>query len=186
MFGLNISYYDARRQEIKIKQAARGGCGRVLRDKKIKAIVVKYTHLGGDSNGCADISLVRKAGQRINQEIANFDGSQNDMRGTGTPYLVEIMNKFDLLPVQNFRFGSDPQADQIAGDKWKQAFDHAGPDGCWYGCTMACAHGVSHYHLKTGPYKGEVVYVLPCSVIFTMLMVKFITNQQLTQPSRLD
>ena len=28
--------------------------------------------------------------------------SQNDMRHTGTPYLVEIMNRFDLLPVKNF------------------------------------------------------------------------------------
>ncbi len=159
MCGLNISYYDARRKEVRIKQAARGGCGRVLRDKKIKAIVVKYTDLGGDSNGCADMALIRKAGQRINKEIAEFDASQNDMRGTGTPYLVEIMNKFDLLPVQNFRFGGDPEAYKIAGEKWKEAFDHAGPDGCWYGCTMACAHGVSHYHLQTGPYKGEAVFV---------------------------
>jgi aldehyde:ferredoxin oxidoreductase len=37
MCGLNISYYDTRRKEVRIKQAARGGCGRVLRDKRIKA-----------------------------------------------------------------------------------------------------------------------------------------------------
>lgn len=159
MCGLNISYYDPKRQEVKIKQAARGGAGRVLRDKKIKAIVVKYSDLGGDSNGVADMSLVRKAGQRINKEIATFDASQNDMSHTGTPYLVEIMNKFDLLPVQNFRFGADDHAHQIAGDKWKSMFDFRGPDGCWFGCTMACAHGVPHYHLKTGPYKDDVVFV---------------------------
>lgn len=157
--GLNVSYYDPRRKEVRIKQAARGGAGRVLRDKKIKAIVVKYTSLTGDSNGCADMSIIRKAGQRINKEISDFDGSQNDMRGTGTPYLVEIMNRFDLLPVQNFRFGADPDAHKIAGELWKQWFDHTGPDGCWYGCSMACAHGVNHYHLKTGPYKGEAVFV---------------------------
>jgi len=159
MCGLNISYWDARRQEVRIKQAARGGCGTVLRNKKIKAIVVKYTEVAGDNNGCADIELVRRAGQRINKEIARFDSSQNDMRGTGTPYLVEIMNKFDLLPVQNFRFGADPQAPQIAGEIWKAQFDHSGPDGCWLGCTMSCAHGVPHYHLQTGPYKGQVVFV---------------------------
>jgi aldehyde:ferredoxin oxidoreductase len=159
MCGLNISYYDPRRQEIRIKQAARGGAGTVLRDKKIKGIVVKYTNLGADSNGCADLALIRKAGQRINKEITDFDPSQNDMRGTGTPYLVEIMNKFDLLPVQNFRFGADPDASKIAGEKWKLAFDHSGPDGCWYGCTMACAHGAAHYHLRTGPYAGEIVFV---------------------------
>ncbi len=41
------------------------------------------------------------------------------MRGTGTPYLVEIMNRFDLLPVQNFRFGRDQMlAKLIAGEFW--------------------------------------------------------------------
>ncbi len=156
---LNISYYDTRRKQVKIKQAARGGTGSVLRDKKIKAIVVKFTKLGADNNGCADIELVRKAGRRINKEIADFDAMQNDMGNTGTPYLVEIMSKFDLLPIQNFRFGSDPRASKIAGEIWKAMFDHSGPDGCWYGCTMACAHGIPHFHLKTGPYKGQSVFV---------------------------
>lgn len=159
MCGLNVSYYDPRRKEVRYKQAARGGAGRVLRDKKIKAILVKYSSLTGDSNGCADLSLIRKAGQRINKEITDFDSSQNDMRGTGTPYLVEIMNRFDLLPTQNFRFGADPDAHKIAGELWKQLFDHSGPDGCWFGCSMACAHGVSHYHLRTGPYAGQAVFV---------------------------
>ena len=159
MCGVNISFYDPRRDEIRIKQAARGGAGRVLRDKKIKAIVVRYSKVSGNSNGVADMELIRKAGARINKEIQTFDASQNDMRGTGTPYLVEIMNKFDLLPVQNYKFGADPQSSEIAGDKWKPQFDKRGPDGCWYGCTMGCAHAVPHFHLMTGPYKGEVVFV---------------------------
>lgn len=159
MCGLNISYYDVKRDEVRIKQAARGGAGTVLRDKKIKAIVVRYTDLGGDSNGVANMELVRAAGGRIKKEITRFDSSQNDMGGTGTPYLVEIMNKFDLLPVKNFRFGHHPDAPKIAGAVWKPMFDTRGPDGCWYGCTLACAHAVPHYHLQTGPYAGETVFV---------------------------
>ncbi|NLP10509.1 aldehyde:ferredoxin oxidoreductase, partial [bacterium] len=96
--GVNISYYDARRKDVRIKQAARGGAGRVLRDKRIKAIVVRYSEMGPNSNGVADMALLRKAGQRINKEITDFDAVQNDMRGTGTPYLVDIMDRFDLLP----------------------------------------------------------------------------------------
>jgi len=157
--GVNVSYYDPKRDEVRYKQAARGGCGRVLRDKRIKAILVKFTDMGGDNNGCADIELVRKAGRRINKEIAEFDASQNDMRGTGTPYLVEIMNRFDLLPVKNFRFGAHQDAEKVAGHVWKPRYDRRGPDGCWYGCTMACAHGVPHFHLRTGPYKGKAVFV---------------------------
>jgi aldehyde:ferredoxin oxidoreductase len=159
MCGLNISYYDPKRKEVRIKQAARGGSGTVLRDKKIKAIVVRYSQLNADSNGVANMELLRKAGQRIQKEISLFDASQNDMRGTGTPYLVEIMNQFDLLPTYNFRFGTHPEFHKIAGDVWKERFDHSGPDGCWYGCTMSCAHGVPHYHLKTGPYQGDSVFV---------------------------
>ncbi len=157
--GLNVSYYDPRRDEVRIKQAARGGCGRVLRDKHLKALVVRYSETSGDSNGVADMSLLRKAGQRINKAISDLDHSQNDMRHTGTPYLVEVMNKFDLLPVQNFRYGADDAAANIFGPVWKEKFDFRGPDGCWYGCTMACAHGVPHFHLQTGPYKGQVVFI---------------------------
>jgi aldehyde:ferredoxin oxidoreductase len=160
MCGVNISYYDQRSKEIRIKQAARGGSGRVLRDKRVKAIVVKFTHMTGNSNGLANIDLVRQAGNRIKKEITTFDASQNDMGGTGTPYLIEIMNRFDLLPVQNFRYGADPQAKQIAGDKWKALFDLSGPDGCWYGCTLACAHVVPHFHLRSGPYAGQAVLVV--------------------------
>ena len=81
------------------------------------------------------------------------------MRHFGTPYLVEIMNKFDILPVQNFRYGSDPEASKINGEVWKSLFDFRGPDGCWYGCSLQCAHAVPHYHLQSGPYKGEAVFV---------------------------
>jgi aldehyde:ferredoxin oxidoreductase len=157
--GLNISFYDPRRDEVRIKQAARGGAGRVLRDKNIKAIVVRYSETSGDSNGAANLDMIRKVGQKINREISMFDASQNDMRGTGTPYLVEIMNKFELLPVKNFRFGHHPEAHRVAGEIWKEKFDTRGPDGCWYGCTMSCAHAVSDYTLQTGPYKGEAVFV---------------------------
>jgi aldehyde:ferredoxin oxidoreductase len=159
MCGLNISFYDVRRKEVRIKQAARGGAGRVLRDKRIKAIVVRYSNMSGDSNGVADMSLLRKAGQRINQEIVDFDAAQNDMRNVGTPYLVEIMDRFDLLPVENFRFGSHPDHHKLAGSLWKQMFDHSGPDGCWYGCTMACSHAVAAYQVRTGPYAGDKVMV---------------------------
>jgi len=159
MSALNISYFDTRRNEVKIKQAARGGIGRVFRDKGIKAVIVKYSNLGPNSNGCADIELVRKAGRRINKEIADFDTVQNDMGNTGTPYLVDIMSKFDLLPIENFRFGQSDKASQIGGEIWRSKFDHTAPDGCWFGCTLGCAHGVPHFHLRTGPYKGEIVFV---------------------------
>jgi aldehyde:ferredoxin oxidoreductase len=157
--GLNISFYDPRRKEVRIKQAARGGAGRVMRDKRVKAIVVKYSDLGADSNGCADMELLRRAGKRINKEITDFDATQNNMRQIGTPYLVGIMNDYDILPVHNYKFGADKESKNIVGGIWQQMFDHFGPDGCWYGCSLACTHMVPHFHLQTGPYKDQVVAV---------------------------
>ncbi len=34
-----------------------------------------------------------------------------------------------------------------------------GYDGCWIGCTLACAHGVKDFVPTTGPYKGQKVFV---------------------------
>ena len=39
---LNFSLYDRRRDGIRVKQAGRGGIGTVLRDKRIRAVVVRY------------------------------------------------------------------------------------------------------------------------------------------------
>ncbi|MCX6093418.1 MAG: aldehyde:ferredoxin oxidoreductase [Candidatus Bipolaricaulota bacterium] len=157
---LNFSLYDMRRKGLRLKQAGRGGIGTVLRDKRVAALVVK--HPGGVStelNGPADIERLRKAGTRITKEILALDAKQNDMRSVGTSNIVEVMNEFDLLPVENYRFGSHPEADAISSPVWRTRFTQGLPDGCWFGCTMACAHAVDGFTLKTGPYKGDKVTV---------------------------
>jgi aldehyde:ferredoxin oxidoreductase len=157
--SLNFSWFDLRRESARVKQAGRGGTGRVFRDKRIKGIVVRYSNLKGDSNNPADIALIRKAGKRINTEIAEFDDSQNQMRKVGTPYLVEIMDHFDLLPVHNYQYGSHPDTPKIDSSVWKSNFTQDMVDGCWVGCTMSCSHAIDHFHLQTGPYAGEAVMV---------------------------
>ncbi|MDD5263346.1 MAG: aldehyde ferredoxin oxidoreductase C-terminal domain-containing protein [Candidatus Bipolaricaulis sp.] len=157
---LNFSLYDMRRKGIRVKQAGRGGIGSVFRNKRIAALVVK--HPGGvsaDLNGPADVERLRKAGARITKEILDLDTKQNDMRSVGTSNIVEVMNEFDLLPVQNFRFGSHPKADAISSPVWRTRFTQGLPDGCWFGCTMACAHAVDGFTVQTGPYKGQKVIV---------------------------
>lgn len=157
--GLNFSWYDLRRGEVRVKQAGRGGAGRVFRHKRIKALVVRYSSMKGDSNAPADPELIRKAGRRINKEIADLDSQQNHMRAVGTAHLVEIMDNFDLLPVHNYRCGSHPDTHRIDSAVWTGLFTQGLPDGCWYGCTLSCSHGVDHFHLRTGPYRGDAVLV---------------------------
>jgi aldehyde:ferredoxin oxidoreductase len=156
---LNFSFFDMKRKLPRVKQAGRGGIGTVFRDKRIAALVVKYSDVRPDSNHPADPERVKRAGERITKEILELDSSQCDMRHVGTAHLVEIMDEYDLLPTQNYRFGSHPEAEKISSPVWRERFSQNMPDGCWIGCTMSCSHAVDHFTLKTGPYKGDAVTV---------------------------
>ncbi len=156
---LNFSLYDRKRKAPRFKQAGRGGIGTVFRDKRIKALVVKSPPVKGDSNHPADPACVARAGSRLHKEIHDYDDQQNKMRRTGTSYLVQIMSDYDLLPVHNFKYGSHPDAARIKREVWEERFTQGLPDGCWYGCTLACAHAVDGYEVRTGPYQGQRVIV---------------------------
>lgn len=159
-FGcLNFSWYDLRRRAARVKQAGRGGIGTVFRDKRIKALVVKFSDLKADSNGPADLGRLQRVGAKMHKEIHDYDDQQCGMRRHGTSYLVGIMNDYDLLPVHNYRYGSHPDAHKIDVKVWDARFTQGVPDGCWYGCTLSCSHAVDGFTLRTGPYKGHTVLV---------------------------
>jgi aldehyde:ferredoxin oxidoreductase len=156
---LNFSFYDIRRKVPRMKQAGRGGLGTVLRDKKIKAIVVKVDKFDGVSNHPADPIALVDVGTKLHKEIRDLDRFQCNMRAVGTVHLVEIMDEYDLLPSENYRFGSFPKASKIYSKNFYESFTKIIPDGCWHGCTMACAKTVDGFTVLTGPYKGQKVTV---------------------------
>lgn len=156
---LNFSFYDIRRKVPRMKQAGRGGLGTVLRDKKVKAIVVKIEKMDGSANHPADPVTLAKVGTKLHKEIRDLDRYQCNMRAVGTGHLVEIMDAYDLLPTENYRFGSFPKASKIYSPKFYELFTKVIPDGCWHGCTLACAKTVDGYTVMTGPYKGQKVTV---------------------------
>jgi aldehyde:ferredoxin oxidoreductase len=160
LFGcLNVSWYDSARRVHRHKQAGRGGIGTVLRNKRIKAFVVKYSRrITVESNGPFDAELVKEIGIAYNKEIRALDPKQNEMSIVGTSHLVSIMNDNDLLPVDNFRYGCHSEAEKLGMEVYRKKFD-PGFDGCWFGCSLACAHGVKDFKLKTGPYRGQRVFV---------------------------
>ena len=157
---LNFSFYDKRKKRVRLKQAGRGGIGTVLRDKKVKAIVALVAKVDNDMNHAVDMKAIIERGQRFNKEMKELDNEQCEMRTKGTAHLVEVMNDYDLLPVNNFRFGSHPDVmGNIDGNTWKSRFEQGSFDGCWLGCNMSCAKGVNNYIVRTGPYKGDSVIV---------------------------
>jgi aldehyde:ferredoxin oxidoreductase len=156
---LNFSLYDKRRAGIRVKQAGRGGIGSVLRDKRILGLVCRYEGVGQDSNAAADPAAVQRIGLKLHREIVQLDDRQCKMRKQGTAHLMEVMNDYDLLPTKNHKFGQDPRGPELASWVWEKLFSRDLPDGCWYGCTLACAHAVDKFLLETGPYAGTRVCV---------------------------
>jgi aldehyde:ferredoxin oxidoreductase len=160
LFGcLNFSWYDLRRQRVRLKQAGRGGIGTVFRDKKIKALVVKKSGVNSESNHPDDQERVRKAGMKIHREMHDLDHLQCHMRTVGTAHLVEIMDATDLLPTLNYKYGSHAGAKPLFSDYYLRNFSQNTVDGCWYGCTMACSKGMDGFKLRSGPSKDQSVTV---------------------------
>jgi len=156
---LNFSFWDKRRQVARLKQAGRGGTGTVFRNKHIKALVVKYSGLKGDSNHPVDIDTLQKTGLKLHREIEKGDDSQCHMRAQGTAHLMEIMNDYDLLPIKNFKYGQMPEAIALASWEFQKLFTQGVPDGCWFGCSLSCCKAVDNFEPRTGPYKGHKVCV---------------------------
>jgi len=156
---LNFSFYDRRRKCVRFKQAGRGGIGTVFRDKRIRALVVRGPKVAGDLNHPADPKTIAKTGIKYHKEIRENDPHQCMMRRNGTAHIVEIMDAYDLLPVHNFQYGSHQDVHRIDSSYWQQRCTQVTVDGCWYGCSMACAKGADGLILQTGPYKGDMVTV---------------------------
>ncbi|OQX73878.1 MAG: aldehyde:ferredoxin oxidoreductase, partial [Bacteroidetes bacterium 4484_249] len=157
---LNFSFFDPKRKMVRLKQAGRGGIGTVFRDKKLKALIVKIPGVKGNLNNVVDLSAISERGKRFNKEMRELDDSQAEMRTKGTAHITNIMNDYDLLPVNNFKLGSHTDADKIHSNIYKEKYFTQGmPDGCWIGCNMSCAKGVDNYLIRSGPYAGEKVLV---------------------------
>lgn len=155
---LNFTWYDSKRKRVRYKQAGRGGIGSVFADKGIKAIVARWDDVTLSSNNPADVDLIKDVGKKYSREIVELDPKQNEMSRIGTTHLVTIMNDYDLLPIKNFQYGRHPEATNVGAEVYRRIFDK-GYDGCWMGCTVACAHGVKDFVPLTGPYRGKKVFV---------------------------
>ena len=156
---LNFSFFDSKRKVTRLKQAGRGGIGTVFRDKGIRALVAKSKGVKGNLNNVVDLEIIMERGRKFNREMRELDDSQAEMRTKGTAHLTNVMNDYDLLPTNNFKFGNHPDAAKIHSNIYKERFTQGVPDGCWIGCNMSCAKGVDNYELRTGPYKGSKVIV---------------------------
>ncbi len=161
---LNFSWYSNLRNWASYKQAGRGGPGTVFSNKNIRAIVCRAPKITINSNNPANLEEARSLGKIHSQEIVKNDPIQNEMRRVGTGHLPEIMNATDLLPVQNFRYGSHKTLKgedfPYNRERMREVYTvKEGADGCWLGCTVSCSHYSRDHEVLTGPFKGQKVIV---------------------------
>jgi aldehyde:ferredoxin oxidoreductase len=158
-FGIiNSLFYDKRRKRMRCKQAGRGGTGTVMRAKGLKAIIVRSSLSRVQANNPVDKGGVREAGANLKKVISKMDPQQLRLSSWGTPVLIEYMNKFHILPVHNYQYGSHPDASKVFADVFLDRYLAKNiPDGCYMGCNLACAKGAENVTLTRGPQAGQQV-----------------------------
>ena len=158
-FGIISSlFYDKRRNRIRSKQAGRGGTGTVMRSKGLRAIIVRSSLSRVQANNPVEKQGVREAGSNLKKVLSQMDPQQLRLASWGTPVLVEYMNKFHILPVNNYQYGTHPDASAVFADVFLDRYLSKNiPDGCYHGCNLACAKGAENVTLSRGPQAGQQV-----------------------------
>jgi len=160
-FGIvNSLFFDVRRKRLRSKQAGRGGTGTVMRYKGLRGVVVRSSLSVVNSNNAVNREAVRQAGSRLKAVLSKCDPQQLSMATWGTTSLSEYMDKFHIFPINNYQYGQSPDSPklfaQVFLDKY---FNKKIPDGCYYGCNLACAKGAENVELTRGPKAGKMVNI---------------------------
>lgn len=160
-FGIiNSLYFDRQRKRVRSKQAGRGGTGTVMRTKGLKSVLVRSSISRLTSNHPADKGAIKHAGAELKKVVSKMDPQQLRLASWGTPVLIEYMNNFHILPVKNYQYGNSPEASAVFAEKFlDKYFTKNIPDGCYYGCNLACAKGAENVPLTRGPHSGKQVGV---------------------------
>jgi len=160
-FGIiNSLFYDKRRNRLRAKQAGRGGTGTVMRHKGLKAVVVRSSLSRVQGNNPVDKEGVKEAGSSLKKVVSQVDPQQLRLASWGTTGLVEYMNKFHILPVNNYQYGNHPDAPETFAEVFLDRYLSKDiPDGCYLGCNLACAKGAENIKLTRGPQEGRKVGV---------------------------
>ncbi len=158
-FGIiNSHYYDKRRKRVRTKQAGRGGTGTVMRVKNLRGIIVRSSRRKADGNNAVDSKTVCRSGSEFREVLRKSDPEQFHLASWGTTVLSEHMDKHHLFPIHNYQYGQSPESSNLFAQNFlDRYFSKKMPDGCYYGCNLACAKGAEDVLLTRGPYAGRRV-----------------------------
>jgi len=148
-FGVVHSlFFDRRRQRIR------------SRAKGLRSIVVRSSLSRVNGNNAVDKKGVREAGRQLKKVISKADPVQLHLSAWGTAILVEYMDKFHIFPINNYQYGQSPESSKLFASVFlDRYFSQKMPDGCYYGCNLACAKGAENVELTRGPRAGQRVSI---------------------------
>ena len=160
-FGIvNSLFFDKKRNRIRSKQAGRGGTGTVMSFKGLRGIVARSSLARANGNNAVDREGVRQAGSQLKEVVLQSDPKQLHLSAWGTTVLSEYMDKFHLFPINNYQYGQSAESSKLFASVFlDRYFSKKMPDGCYYGCNLACAKGAENVELTRGPRAGQKVSI---------------------------
>jgi aldehyde:ferredoxin oxidoreductase len=131
-----------------------------MRYKGLRGIVARSSLSKVNGNNAIDKEGVRHAGSQLKAVVAKCDPQQLHLSTWGTTGLSEYMDKFHLFPINNYQYGQSPESSKLFANVFlDKYFSKKIPDGCYYGCNLACAKGSENVELTRGPKAGRVVNI---------------------------
>lgn len=121
----------------KKKALGRGGLGAVFGSKKLKAIVVK----GSGALQAANDYELRRYSREFAEMLRGHPLTGDSLARFGTNVLVNFVNKFGVLPVNNFQRGSFAAAERISGETISKHTHERKPCPL---CPMQCKREIKH------------------------------------------
>lgn len=127
-----------------VRACARTGMGRVMAQKKVKALAVR----GSGRVDLFDPAGFRQMMEEIDRDIyAHPDFPSRKV--LGTTRLVSALNGLGMLGTQNHRTGYFPRADRVSGERLAEEFN-VKQKAC-FACTIPCSR---FFVVREGPYAG--------------------------------
>jgi len=126
------------------RAAARGGLGKLMDEKGLKAIVIDKE---GDNNEI-DFHNEKLSKEGIKQFALGLKQNQitsEALPAFGTAVLVNMVDALEGLPTQNFQKGSFKYAEQISGENLKyiqEKRDGENTHSCMTNCPIKCSNSI--------------------------------------------
>lgn len=110
----------------------RGGTGAVMGSKNLKAIVAR----GADKPTIAEQELYKFVDYEARKMVSASPRTSRGLPEFGTAVLVNLMNRYGVLPTRNFQAGTFDGAEAISGERLRE--DYLVKRGACWSCPIGC------------------------------------------------